>query len=232
MRQEWEPVTTARLLGFGTGMCVFFWLVYHSEPGFIFLLDHANLLFHEAGHPLVGVVSRRLEPYGGTIGQLVFPCVLAASFWRKAEPLGVACAGVWFSENLFNIARYLADARSMELPLVGGGDHDWNTILGRWDLLRFDTQIAGGLKVCGWVGIALVCAWVSYRAWQTKRNNRPVTEAQHRRFAEWLNSLARSSGNLAVIELGAGSAIPTEAQLRAGAAKPRWRSDPHQPSRG
>ena len=35
------------------------------------------------------------------------------------------------------------------------------------------------------------------------------TEAQHRRFAKWFNGLARSSGNLAVIELGAGSAIPT-----------------------
>ena len=176
MKQEWEPVTATRLLGFGVGMCVFFWLVYRSEPGFIFLLDHANLLFHEAGHPLVGLVSSRLEPYGGTIGQLVFPCVLAASFWRKAEPLGVACAGVWFSENLFNIARYVADARSLELPLVGGGDHDWNTILGRWSLLQFDTQIAGILRICGWVGTAVVCAWVIYRAWQTKRKNNGACE--------------------------------------------------------
>jgi hypothetical protein len=65
----------------------------------------------------------------------------------------------------------------MELPLVGGGDHDWNTILGRWNLLRFDTQIARGLKVCGWVGIAVVCAWVIYRAWQTKRKVSGATES-------------------------------------------------------
>ena len=65
----------------------------------------------------------------------------------------------------------------MDLPLVGGGDHDWNTILGRLNLLQFDTQIAGGLKVCGWVGTALVCAWVFYRAWQTKRNDSGVTES-------------------------------------------------------
>jgi NAD-dependent SIR2 family protein deacetylase len=35
------------------------------------------------------------------------------------------------------------------------------------------------------------------------------TQAQQRQFAEWLNGLTRYSANLAVIELGAGSAIPT-----------------------
>ena len=35
------------------------------------------------------------------------------------------------------------------------------------------------------------------------------TDAQQQRFAGWLNGLAKSSAKLAVIELGAGSAIPT-----------------------
>ena len=35
------------------------------------------------------------------------------------------------------------------------------------------------------------------------------TEAQHERFAGWLDELAESSAKLAVVELGAGSAIPT-----------------------
>jgi NAD-dependent SIR2 family protein deacetylase len=35
------------------------------------------------------------------------------------------------------------------------------------------------------------------------------TEAQHERFGAWLDGLARSSARLAVVELGAGSAIPT-----------------------
>jgi NAD-dependent SIR2 family protein deacetylase len=41
-------------------------------------------------------------------------------------------------------------------------------------------------------------SWVGHR-----------TEAQHERFAGWLDGLAESSAKLAVIELGAGSAIPT-----------------------
>jgi NAD-dependent SIR2 family protein deacetylase len=41
-------------------------------------------------------------------------------------------------------------------------------------------------------------SWLGYR-----------TEAQHKRFSAWLNELAKSSAKLAVIELGAGTAIPT-----------------------
>lgn len=131
-------------------------------------------LFHEAGHPVVGLFSSRLEPYGGTIGQLVFPCVLAVSFWRKGQAPSFAAACIWFFENWFNIARYMADARKLELPLVGGGDHDWNTILTRWDLLHYDTRIAAALKVGAWIGIAAVCVLVLWRA----RQDRGRTAAQ------------------------------------------------------
>ena len=167
-QHEWEPVTGAKLSGFAVGFGLLLLLILRSEPGFVFLLDHANLLFHEAGHPIVGLFSSRLETYGGTIGQLVFPCALVVSFWRKGQPLGFAASGLWFFENWFNIARYLADARALQLPLVGGGDHDWNTILNRWDLLQYDTRIAAALKLAGWIGIAAVCTWVLWRAWQDR----------------------------------------------------------------
>jgi hypothetical protein len=174
---EWQPVSRSGLLGFGAGFGVFLLLVCWSEPGFIFLLDHANLLFHEAGHPIVGLFSSRLEPYGGTIGQLVFPCALAVSFWRKGQPFGVAGAGIWFFENWLNIARYMADARALQLPLVGGGDHDWNTILNRWNILQFDTRIAATLKVLAWTGMAVVCLWFAWRAWNSRRAS-ATAEAQ------------------------------------------------------
>ena len=134
------------MAGFGIGLAAFYALLAFSEPGFVFGLDHANLLFHEAGHPFVGLFSSRLETYGGTLGQLTFPVLLAISFWRKRQALSCAAAVIWFFENLLNIARYLADARALQLPLVGGGDHDWNTILTRWNILEYDVQIAGVLK--------------------------------------------------------------------------------------
>jgi len=166
--REWEPLTRARLAAFVAGLAVFFVILFRSEPGFMFILDHANLLFHEAGHPIVGLFSSRLEPYGGTIGQLAFPIALAITCWRKGQAFGVAASCIWFFENWLNIARYMADARTLQLPLVGGGDHDWNTILSRWGLLAYDTRIAAGLRVGAWLGIAASCGWLAWRAWQDR----------------------------------------------------------------
>lgn len=166
--EPWNPVTTPKLIGFGAGMALFLVLLFCSEPGFIFLIDHANLLFHEAGHPIVGIFSHRLEPYGGTVGQLVFPVVLAVSFWRKGQPLPFAAAVIWFFQNFLNIARYMADARALKLPLVGGGEHDWNNIFFRWNVLSYDTQIARAVEITGWIGMGAACVWVLWRAWRDR----------------------------------------------------------------
>jgi hypothetical protein len=165
---EWEPTTKAQLAGFVAGLSFFLLILFRSEPGFIFVLDHANLLFHEAGHPIVGLFSSRLEPYGGTLGQLAFPIALAITCWRKGQAIGVSASCIWFFENWLNIARYVADARSLELPLVGGGDHDWNTILFRWGLLNYDTEIAAGLRVVAWLGMVASCLWLGWRAWKDR----------------------------------------------------------------
>ena len=118
--------------------------------------------------PFIGIFSQTLEPYGGTLGQLTFPIILAVGFWRKGQALSCAGAVIWFFENWLNIARYMADAHRLELPLVGGGDHDWNTILTRWDILQYDTRIATALKTIGWLGMVGACVWVGWRAWRDR----------------------------------------------------------------
>jgi hypothetical protein len=173
LEREREPVTGTHLAGFLVGFGLFLLLLAYSEPGFVFLLDHANLLFHEAGHPIIGVFSARLEPYGGTLGQLVFPCAVAVSCWRAGKTVGVAAALIWFFENWLNIARYMADARRLELPLVGGGDHDWNTIFSRWSVLQHDVGIASAVRLVGWLGIVLACAYVLWFAWRDRSRPTP-----------------------------------------------------------
>ncbi len=151
--KEWERTPAVQYVLFGAGFAGFVALLLASEPGFIPIIDHANLLFHEAGHPLIGFFIKPLEPYGGTIGQLTFPVVLAIAGWRRGNLLLFSGSLVWFFENFLNIARYMADARKLQLPLVGGGDHDWNTILAAWDILMYDTRIANALRIIGWIGI-------------------------------------------------------------------------------
>src|SRR4051812_15849294 len=153
--KEWDKIPPLHYAAFVGVFGLFLGLLFACEPGFVVIVDHANLLFHEAGHPIVGLFSSRLEPYGGTIGQLTFPVILAVTGWRSNNLLLVAGGFVWFFENFLNIARYMADARTLQLPLVGGGDHDWNTILARWDILMYETRIAAVLRIIAWIGMFL-----------------------------------------------------------------------------
>jgi len=140
--------------------CVLFAVVFFDDDGFVLLLDHANLAFHEAGHVFFGVLGSTLALYGGTLGQLVFPVVVAVRFWRQRQAVGVALSGVWLFENFLNIARYMADARAQLLPLVGGGEHDWYHIFSRWGLLDSDTAVASVTFTVGWLGMIGCMLWL------------------------------------------------------------------------
>lgn len=136
-----------------------------GERGFVLVLDHANLAFHEAGHLFFGVLGNTPGLYGGTLGQLVFPVVVAVICWQRRDAAGFALAGVWFFENFLNIARYMADARVQLLPLVGGGEHDWYNIFSRWGVLDADTGIAGFTQAIGWIGMLACVIWL----WRQRR---------------------------------------------------------------
>jgi hypothetical protein len=159
---EWKPVSTPALAAGSVVVLIIVWLGNTGER-WVWILDSANLAFHEAGHPLFGLFSSRLMVYGGTLGQLVFPIVATVSFWMRREALACALTAVWFSENLWNIARYMADARAQELPLVGGGEHDWTEIFTRWSALNQDTAIAGVVRLIGWIGVLSAWGWLTWR---------------------------------------------------------------------
>jgi hypothetical protein len=70
--------------------------------------------------------------------------------------------------NLLNVARYIADARAQELPLIGGEDsiHDWWYLLINWDLLSSDTVIARWVHFLGVVAFlgSVVAGSMLFRA--------------------------------------------------------------------
>src|SRR5690606_19899430 len=110
---------------------------------FVPVLDHVNLAFHEAGHFFFGLFGELLHWLGGTLGQFVFPIACAWHFLRREQLLQCAGCLFWACENLRYVALYVADARTQALPLVGGGQHDWHYLLGRFGLLELDQRIAG-----------------------------------------------------------------------------------------
>jgi hypothetical protein len=171
----WPPPKQAEVWLCIVAVCVLFSVILFDDDGFVLLLDHANLAFHEAGHLFFGVLGSTLGLYGGTLGQLVFPIVAMVSFWQRRQAVGVALCGVWLFENFLNIARYMADARTQLLPLVGGGEHDWYLIFSRWGMLERDTDIAYLTNTLGWLGMIGCTFWLWRRfdAQRVIREDRP-----------------------------------------------------------
>ena len=87
---------------------------------------------------------------GGSLMQLLVPIGAGALLAGRRDWFGVVFSACWLSISMTDLARYVGDARALELPLVSmspdGGDHDWNWLLDRFELLHYDTRIAAALR--------------------------------------------------------------------------------------
>lgn len=164
---DWQAVTGRQVVLVSVLAAV---VLYFGNTGerWLPLLDSANLAFHEAGHPLFGLLNDRLGVYGGTLMQLILPLITAGSFRKRRDAPATSLALIWLFENFFNIARYMADARVQTLPLVGSGDHDWAEIFSRWHVLHLDRHIAGLTTALGVLGVLAACLGLA-KLWTRQR---------------------------------------------------------------
>lgn len=137
------------------------YLIYYlrtlSEWHFI---DNINLIFHEAGHVIFGLLGDFVGMIGGTLMQVLVPIICSLYFYRKNDYFSSSLLLFWLSQNFFNIFVYARDAIKMELPLLGGDSvyHDWNSILSNLDILKYTERISSLIYFIGI--ITLVCAVV------------------------------------------------------------------------
>ena len=122
---------------------------YARDPGAGRLLDGVDLAIHESGHLVFGAFGEFVQFAGGTLMQLLMPLAFVGYFLRRRDPHAATVALWWVAQNLWNISVYVADARAQELPLVGGGEHDWAYMLGRLGWMARDTAIARGVHHAG-----------------------------------------------------------------------------------
>ncbi len=166
---EWKPVTRGALIAWLVAYGLFLWYAARDTEGFLFV-DHANLVFHEAGHMFFSWFGHTIMMLGGTLGELLVPLFVGVYFGLRRETAGVAFAGFWFFENFLYISAYMADARAMNLPLVGVGDsveHDWNFLFSHWGVLGQDTSIAATTRWLGWCGMLATMAWLVWMHFRT-----------------------------------------------------------------
>jgi hypothetical protein len=143
------------------------WTARSGLAGRWIFLDFANLAFHEAGHVFLRFAGSTVHYLGGTLFQILVPAALVAHFLLRArQPLGAACCLWWAGQNLANIATYMADARNLALPLVGGGDHDWNELFYRFGALDADSValIAGLTRGAGVLVMLAGLVWIGRMA--------------------------------------------------------------------
>jgi len=152
-----------------TGLFLFY-LQWLKKDNFFSPLDYVNLAFHEAGHLFMGFFPRFIMVLGGTLFQLLAPAVCLVHLKRRGANLGWQLCLFWLGESLLNISIYAADAIKQELPLVGGGEHDWTYLLTETHLIAHPAGVA---KVVFLAGSAVIF-WSFYLIAADARNGEPL----------------------------------------------------------
>ena len=170
MTIHWKPVSKPSLIGGGLAAVAFMVYAAFKSNGFL-LLDYVNLPIHEAGHLVFSPFGPTLGIWGGTLLQIIFPAVFFVYFALRADTAGAAFSAFWFGESLLYSSVYIGDARAMVLPLVGGGEHDWNIILSGLGALSSDRDIADVVRFLGWTAMVVATFWFVKRGWESRAEN-------------------------------------------------------------
>jgi hypothetical protein len=127
-----------------------------------------TLAFHEMGHLLFAWAPHFVTSFMGSGMQVLIPIVVIVIFRQQEDYFGMAVGGFWLSFSLFELARYVGDARSMDLALVGFSsdpEHDWHYLLGAMHMLPADHFFAFLIRVAAF-GIG--AASITFAVWLLK----------------------------------------------------------------
>ncbi len=143
-------------------------------------MHNINLPFHEFGHLLFRPFGQWLMFLGGSLFQFLLPLLLGGVFLlREGKPFPATLCLWWAGENLLDLAPYIGDARTMDLPLVGEWNeelaelrilrHDWHNILEPMGLLAWDHRLAVFAHAIGALLMVLAWAWGGWWLWHARR---------------------------------------------------------------
>ncbi len=128
---------------------------------------NVDLVFHEAGHVLFMPFGRYVSILGGSLFQILVPLLLMFAFLIKNKDGFAASICLWWvGQSTMDLAPYIADARALRLPLLGGGTgadspgfHDWQNLLRPLGWLQYDVRIASIFDLVGSGVILIALIW-------------------------------------------------------------------------
>lgn len=125
-----------------------------------------HLPFHEAGHILFMPFGSFLMSLGGSLTQVLVPLACLGTFLVKTrDTFGAAVALWWAGQSLMDVAPYVADARALQIVLLGGRTgaevegHDWEAILSALGWLRYDILLGRLANLLGMILMIAALAW-------------------------------------------------------------------------
>jgi hypothetical protein len=139
------------------------------------LLHLPNLVFHEAGHVLFSPLGRFMTVLGGSLFQVLVPLVCAIAFVQQRDAFAAAVCTWWAGQNLLDVAPYIADARALQLVLLGGQTgaevegHDWEYLLTALGWLQHDRALGLAAHRIGLVVMAAAIAWGTTHVVRSRR---------------------------------------------------------------
>ena len=157
LERRWRVVLTVVLAVYG-------WFCLRSPDTYRWL-DSLDLAIHETGHLVFAFGGEFLGLLGGTFFQLLVPAAFAVALFRRGDRHGATVPLWWMGQNCWNISVYIKDARSQDLPLVGGGEHDWAILLEQWGWLDHDQSLGRAVFFVGVVlyAVAIAAGWIWLR---------------------------------------------------------------------
>lgn len=107
---------------------------------------------HEVSHIMTIFLPPVFTALAGSVGEIFFTLLVIFAALRQRSYFAAIFGVLWCMLAMNSVGRYIADARSQLLPLVGPGEtvtHDWHFILGQWGMLSADTAIGMTVRVFG-----------------------------------------------------------------------------------
>lgn len=105
-----------------------------------------NFGVHEASHIVLMWAPTIMVAAAGSIGEVSFTLLLLAATLKAKAYFATVFTGLWVMLGFMSAGRYMADARTQALPLIGPGEtiqHDWNYVFTQLGWLSSDTVIGG-----------------------------------------------------------------------------------------
>jgi len=142
------------------------------------VIDVIFLAFHESSHWASIWMPRTLYVLAGSVGQVAIPLAIGVYLHVRGERLGIAVGLGWAGLSCAGVARYIADAPTEDLPLVGGTVHDWAYLLGPEGFGGMDhaARIASAVDAAGaWCVVAAVAWCIAMPVWAFARDRAAIS---------------------------------------------------------